>query len=98
MKHEKKRQKTLWKIDIELRDPSEEDPEDNEDLPVVVLDDTEEPTMSSSDNTKQVTFSNTTSSHEIKDISSDIQPETVTPPPPKKTSRIVWQEHVEVME
>ena len=76
-----------------MREPSE-DPEDNEDLPVVVLDDTEEPTMSSSDNTKQVTFSNTTSSHEIKDISSE--PELVTPP--KKTSRIVWQEHVEVME
>ena len=55
LKEEKKRQKTLWKIDIELREPSE-DPEDNEDLPVVVLDDTEEPTMSSSDNTKQVTL------------------------------------------
>ena len=94
LKEEKKRQKTLWKIDIELREPSE-DPIDSmnpdEDLPVVILDDTEEPTMSSSDNTKQVTFSNTTSSHEMKDTSEEVTP-------PKKTSRIVWQEHVEIME
>ena len=60
--------------------------------PTEIFDDTVEPT-SSSDNTKQVTFSNTTSSHEYKDTSD----EQVTPPP-KKTSRIVWQEHVEVLE
>ena len=96
LKEEKKRQNTLWKIDIELREPPEEpsppEVENEEDLPPIeIFDDTVEPT-SSSDNTKQVTFSNTTSSHEYKDTSEDVTP------PPKKTSRIVWQEHVEVME
>ena len=94
MKEEKKRQNTLWKIDIELREPPEEpsppEVENEEDIPPIeIFDDTVEPT-SSSDNTKQVTFSNTTS--EYKDTSDEVTP------PPKKTSRIVWQEHVEVME
>ena len=97
LKEEKKRQNTLWKIDIELREPPEQLPEDDDEVdvempPTEIFDDTVEPT-SSSDNTKQVTFSNTTSSHEYKDTSD----EQVTPPP-KKTSRIVWQEHVEVLE
>jgi len=131
LKADKKRKKALWKIDIALRDPSEEPEEQdiqqqeqhqqNQSLEnVVVLDDTVPATSSGSgndsSNIKQVTF-NTSSTVQgisyttstvpdsstsrfyttstVQDSSSS-SPEAVVPP--KKTSRVAWQEHVEVME
>ena len=86
LKAEKRREKSSWipKIDIEIRDSSEEPPEN-----VVVLDD--HSTTQESSNIKQVTFNTTTTFNTTQDESS---PEL----PPKKTSRVVWQDHVEVME
>ena len=131
LKADKKRKKALWKIDIALRDPSEEPEEQeiqqqeqqqqNQSLEnVVVLDDTVPATSSGSgndsSNIKQVTFNTSSTVQDISYTTSTVpdsstsrfyttstvqdssssSPEAVVPP--KKTSRVAWQEHVEVME
>ena len=119
LKADKKRRKALWKIDIELREPSDEENAAIQNLEelqdssenVVVLDDTvgnssnnaPNDTNTNSSIVKQVTF-NTTSTYQdtyqddlsVSNISNSPRSEEIVPP--KKSSRIVWQEHVEVME
>ena len=88
LKADKKREKSLWKIDIELREPWEEEEEDNHESVDYVLDDTAP--NSSDSKTKQVTFDTTV---EITDSSTMTDQQS-----PKKSSRVAWQDHVEVME
>ena len=92
LKIEKKREKTQWQVDIELKDPPPETPPPpglDEPDDIVVLEETIEPTTittSSSDATKQVTF--------------DTTEEFIAPAPvsPKKTSRVAWQDDLEFIE
>jgi len=95
LKIEKKREKTQWQVDIELKESPPETPPPlphsgiDEPDDIVVLEETIEPTTlttSSSDATKQVTF--------------DTTEEYIAPAPvsPKKTSRVAWQDDIEFIE
>ena len=115
LKADKKRKKALWKIDIALREPSEEpeqqehqqEEEQSQSLEnVVVLDDTVPANSSGSgndsSNIKQVTFNTSSTVQDTFYTTSTVQDSSSSSPeavvPPKKSSRVAWQEHVEVME
>ena len=112
MKADKKRKKSLWKIDIELREQSleEQDQREREQSQslenVVILDDDTVPANTNdttgSSNIKQVTFNTSSTVQDTFYTTSTVQDSSASSPeaivPPKKSSRVVWQDHVEVME
>ena len=87
MKVEKKRERARWKVDIELKDDDYPTGIDEPDSIVVLEDSQDRPntttTNNSSDATKQVTFDTT---------------EEVIAVPPKKSSRVAWQDDLEFIE